>query len=450
MFVLEKISLEFPHKVCFKDFSVTVGNSDRIGIIGRNGSGKSSLLRIINEKLGNNFCFLIPQVISDYPNLSGGERFNKKLSEALSHRPDCLLLDEPTNHLDISNRKNLMRMLKKYNGTTIIVTHDPEILRNCVDTIWHIDNGVVKIFRGNYDDYIRENQLKFSKLHEQLDSIKYQKKKLHEKLQKEQERQAHSKASGEKKIKNKRWMKSVADLKTMAAEKASGKIFQNLNEKKSELLSELDDIFIPEELVHNVSLTIVDGAIGYTPNEYILRDININLDKNLAIIGPNGSGKTTLVKSILNDPAIYKTGEWFVPARSQTSYLDQHYSSLDENKNALEIMKDAAPSLSSAELRKYLNDFLFRKNEEVTMPTKYLSGGERARLCLAQISISPPALLIPDEITNNIDLETRNHVIDVMKNYSGKFIVISHDQDFLKAINVEDEFEINMQFLLYR
>lgn len=345
-----------------------------------------------------------------------------------------------------------MRMLKKFRGTLIVVTHDVELLQNCIDTIWHIDNGIVKIFRGNYDDYIRENQLQFSKLQEQLDSIKYQKKKLHEKLQKEQERQAHSKASGEKKIKNKRLMKSTADLKAMAAEKSSGKIFQNLNAKKSELLSELDDIFIPEELIpkfnlvgndHNISLTIIDGAVGYSPGEYILRDINISLDKNLAIVGTNGSGKTTLVKAILNDPAIYKTGEWFTPSRSQISYLDQHYSSLDENKNALEIMKDAAPSLSHAGLRKYLNDFLFRKNEEVSTPTKFLSGGERARLCLAQISISPPALLILDEITNNIDLETRNHVIDVMKNYSGKFIVISHDQDFLEAINVEERFEIS-------
>lgn len=177
----------------------------------------------------------------------------------------------------------------------------------------------------------------------------------------------------------------------------------------------------------------VDGAVGYTSDNFILEGININFDKSLAIIGANGSGKTTLIRAMMNDSTIYKKGEWFLPR--EIAYLDQHYSCLNPNLTPIETIADIAPHLSHAEIRKYLNDFLFRKNEEVTTLNKYLSGGEQARLCLAQITIAPPDLLILDEVTNNIDLETKMHIIDIMKNYSGTFVVISHEQDFLDEIN---------------
>ena len=118
MFVLNDINLELPHKICFKSFSTLVNDGSRMGIIGSNGCGKSSLLKMIHEKLGDNLSFLVPQLIYDYQNLSGGEKFNKKLSEAVSKQPDVLMLDEPTNHLDSHNRANLIRMLKRSLGFT--------------------------------------------------------------------------------------------------------------------------------------------------------------------------------------------------------------------------------------------------------------------------------------------------------------------------------------------
>ena len=96
----------------------------------------------------------VEQTIQDFDNLSGGQRLNRRLSEQLAQNPDLLLLDEPTNHLDKGNRKSLMRMLRRFQGTLIIVSHDTELLRHCVDTLWHIDNGRIIDFNGSYDDYM--------------------------------------------------------------------------------------------------------------------------------------------------------------------------------------------------------------------------------------------------------------------------------------------------------
>lgn len=449
MFVLSDIRLELPHKICFQSFSTLVNDGSRVGIIGRNGCGKSSLLRIIHEKLGNNLSFLVPQLIYDYQNLSGGEKFNKKLSEAVSKQPDVLLLDEPTNHLDSRNRANLIRMLNRYHGIVLVATHDCELLRGIVNVIWYINDKKVSVFSGNYDDFLQENERKSIALRKQLSIVKQAQKTAQQKVQKEQEHQAHSKAAGIKKVRNKKWMRSVGNDKAMSAEKANGKVIKNLHKRQNAILEGLNDIFMPEIIVPtfdfpcnkgHISLTIVDGSVGYSPNQFILRNININLDKNLAILGPNASGKTTLIKAILNDTTVYRTGQWYVP--NKIAYLDQHYSTLDPDMTPIETVAAVTTNLSHAEIRKYLNNFLFRKNEEINLPNKYLSGGEKARLCLAQITVSAPALLILDEITNNIDFETKEHITDILKNYSGQFIIVSHDYEFLKNINIQQVYHI--------
>ena len=144
----------------------------------------------------------------------------------------------------------------------------------------------------------------------------------------------------------------------------------------------------------------------------------------MAIRGDNGSGKTTLIKAILNDPSVLKSGDWHVPNREDIGYLDQHYGTLDPHKTVTETIHGLVPTWAHGEIRKHLNDFLFRKNEEVNAFVKTLSGGEKVRLSLAQIAAKTPRLLVLDEITNNLDLETRDHVIQVLKEYPGAMLVI--------------------------
>ena len=135
--------------------------------------------------------------------------------------------------------------------------------------------------------------------------------------------------------------------------------------------------------------------------------------------------------------SLIKSGAWVAPKLSDIGYIDQRYATLDPAQSVFETIQALVPTWTHAEIRKHLNDFLFRKNEEVNSRVANLSGGERARLSLAQIAAKTPKLLILDEVTNNLDLEARTHVIDVLKTYHGTMMVISHDEDFLNAINVQ-------------
>ncbi|MCL2145554.1 MAG: ATP-binding cassette domain-containing protein [Endomicrobia bacterium] len=466
--ILNNISLYFPNKICFENFSAQIQSGSRIAIIGNNGSGKSSLLKIISgtlspsegEILNNeNIVFgYVPQIVYEYENLSGGQKFNKALSVAFSLRPDALLLDEPTNHLDLKNRRSLMKMLEHYKGTLIIVSHDAELLRSSIDTFWHIDNGKITVFSGRFDDYKNELFQKRQSLEDELTHLKKEKKENHKALMKEQERAKKSKARGEKFVEQKKWLPAVGDLKQSYAEKASGRNKGNINERRGSINEQLSALRIPEILKPKFSLTAKDigsktilslsgASAGYAGGKMVLRDITLSVSggQHLAITGDNGSGKSTLLKAILNYPEIIKEGVWSVPAADDIAYLDQYYGTLDNNKTVIEILSEAAPQKTHAELRDILNGFLFRKNEEINKKTEILSGGEKARLSLAKIAVKTPKLLLIDEITNNIDLETKEHVVQVLKKYPGAMIIVSHDIAFLKDLWVTGTEELTQK-----
>lgn len=461
---IHNLCLSFPQKVCFEDFTTQIHPGGRIAIIGQNGSGKTTLLNMLrglrepsqgNILSSDEICFgTVPQLIESLDSLSGGERFNKTLSLALSLSPDVLLLDEPTNHLDLRNRQSLIRMLQNYAGTLIVVSHDVELLRTCVNTLWHIENSRVRIFSGNYDDYRREILIKRSALEQELVQMDRQKKYVHESLMKEQERAKKSRAQGEKSIDQSKWPTMVSHAKARRAAQTTGRKKKAIRHNKEDLLEQLSKLRLPAILTPKFSLqasdmssrtivSIQDGSVGY--EEPFLSDIALSLGSRdrMAIQGDNGSGKTTLIKAILGNPQVTKAGKWLVPEPEEIGYLDQHYGTLEPHKAVLETIQDLVPDWSHAEVRNHLNDFLFRKNEEVNALVSTLSGGEKARLSLSQIAAKTPKLLILDEITNNLDLETREHVIQVLNVYPGAMIIISHDEEFLKSISIENFYVIN-------
>ena len=463
--LIKDLDLSFPHKTCFENFSCQIAYGSRIAIIGRNGSGKSTLLNMtaayykssknmIKHALDINMAY-IPQMIENYESLSGGERFDQAMIQALSLKPDILLLDEPTNHLDQRNRKNLMRRLQKYSGTLIVVTHDTELLHNCINTLWHIDNGKIKIISGNYNDYIHEIKLKRTSIEKELEILSRKKRDMHSKLMQEQQRAAKSKAKGEKKVENRKWLKMVGDLKGMKAEKSQGKKLRALDSTKEELTAKLNSLQLPDIIVPKFSIEgsgtemqplvqIRNGLAYYIQDKPVLTQINLSLASGdrLAITGDNGSGKSTLIKAILGDESVLKAGDWFVTNKKSIGYLDQHYNTLDPSKTVIETIAELVPQWSHTQVRCCLNDFLFRKNEEVNSFVRTLSGGEKVRLSLAQIAAKTLKLLILDEITNNLDLETREHVIQVLKAYTGSMIIISHDIDFLRCVEIKEIIDI--------
>lgn len=458
------VGLSFPQKVCFEGLTTQIHHGSHIALMGQNGSGKTTLLKILQGLvepsegdlvLPDDVRFgYVPQIVEEFDLLSGGQRFHKALTHALSLNPDVLLLDEPTNHLDVRNRHSLVRMLQNYPGTLIIVSHDVELLCNSVHTLWHIQDGHVHIFSGNYDDYVREMAVKRTSIEEEYARLDRQKKDTHQALMKEQTRAKNSRLRGEKLIEQRKWPTVVSAAKVRRAITTSGRKKSALSNTKQVLTERLSELRLPEIIKPKFSLTASDngskalvsiqkGSIGY--KEPILENINLSLgsQERMAIRGDNGSGKTTLIRAILGDPQVMKTGHWFTPNQGDMGYLDQHYGTIDPHKTVLETIEDLVPTWTHAEVRSHLNDFLFRKNEEVNALVSTLSGGEKARLTLAQIAAKTPKLLVLDEITNNLDLETREHVIQVLRDYPGAMIVISHDEDFLKAILIENFYTIN-------
>ncbi len=457
---LNNISLPFANKRCFEDFSAHIYPGNRIAIIGRNGSGKSSLLNLLRQQLvpstgevmiPDGICLgYVEQTIEDFQHLSGGERFNKLLSEVLAEDPDVLLLDEPTNHLDSDNRKHLIQMLKRYQGTLIIVTHDTELLRSCVDTLWHIHEHAIHVVKGSYEDYMRAMLQQRAAIEKELVSLRRDKKDAHEALMQEQERAAKSKAKGHKSVEQQKWSRSVGHSQARRAESTAGKKKSAIDTKKQQLIDQLSDLSLPEIIVPKFSLTseitssgsllsISGAAVGYRADKLIVENIHLTLGgkERIAIAGKNGSGKSTLLKAIVGQSSLFKTGNWQLPRLAHISYLDQHYATLEPALSVMAHVQAASPDWKEAEARRHLSDFLFRRNEEVNQLAASLSGGEKVRLALSILAANTPRLLIVDEITNNLDLETKQHVVDVLKHYPGAMIVVSHEADFLTQIGIE-------------
>ncbi len=457
---IKNLSLELPHKVCFAGFNTQILPGERIGIIGQNGTGKTSLVKMLmceKDSSGGTIYGLdgldvgyVPQTVLEHSELSGGQRFNKALSEALAKHPDILILDEPTNHLDQNTKYSLMRMLNDFDGTLLIVTHDVDVLTKCVDKIWHLDNEKISVFYGNYADYMAEKGLQLSSQQKTLDILQKEKKKL--KIQRQQESQKSSKA-GKKRAKDND--KLGFDAKSDNAQAKSDAKLSKIREKldsvqdsmrQNRLVAEYKPNFILPNAYTPSATNLVSvsfGECGYGTHT-VLADVYFFVapQDKVAIVGNNASGKTTFVRALMNDPAITRIGDWTLPSPKDIGYLEQHYGNLKPESTVEEVIKDKNPSLDSKEIRKHLNSFLFRKNEEVFAKVKTLSGGEKARLSLAQIAACPPKLLILDEITNNIDIETKEYVAAILRDYPGAMIIISHERAFLDQLNLTSEYFI--------
>lgn len=458
------LSLYFPEKLCFEDFNYRIHSGERIALIGDNGSGKSSMLKIINRLMQPSdgsiryadpvVISYVPQLIHDYETCSGAERFNKSLTEALAQDPDVLLLDEPTNHLDTKNRQSLMRLLEQYQGALIIASHDVHLLNQNDFCFWHFNQKKITVFQGSFEHLQQQQTMRVQALEEKIGYLRQQKKQNHQALMQEQHRAKNSRLKGEKSLQQAKWPTIVSKSKVLKAQETSGKKKKALTENKEFLLEQLQELGFEEEITPHFDLplsmnttkaliTITEASIAYSDKK-ILSQINLNLSaqSRLAVCGANGSGKSTLLKAIMNDGTVQREGSWITPARKDIGFLVQHYRQLQENDTVLETIQKCRPDWNHEQIRHHLNDFLFRKNPQVYSKIAMLSGGEKARLSLAQIAAMPPKLLILDELTNNLDLRTKNHVITLLKSYPGAFIVISHDQDFLEQIDITERYFI--------
>ena len=495
LITLDNISLRFSEKIILDEINATILKGDKIGLIGRNGEGKSSFLKVLagyinaddgNLKVKNNtrisyleqqppedndyFLFSIVaqglgevgDLLASYheslqngdnkknsqlqeeiesrdlwhylhqietilnrfkldanarlSTLSGGWKRRVMLAKAIVQEPDLLLLDEPTNHMDITAILDLEKMLKDYHGTLILISHDRSFVRGIVNKIFDLDRGKLSIFDCGYQDYLKRKENLLNS--EELENARFNKKLAQEETWIRQgikarrtrnEGRVRALEEMRRQFTNKRKQQGQVKIHALEDEKRVSKIVfevKNISYKINQL-----------ELVKLFSLLVLKG-------------------EKIGIIGGNGSGKSTLIRLLLGQ-LIPDLGSIRRSKTIQLAYYDQMRETLEPNMKAMDFVSGGKDYIDINGKNKhvigYLRQFLFT-GKQAMAPIKMFSGGEKNRLMLAKILSQPANLLVLDEPTNDLDVETLELLEEMLVDYSGTVILISHDRTFLNNI----------------
>ncbi len=441
--------------------NLTISTRQKVAVIGRNGAGKSTLFRLIigeEEPTGGEVivhgCARIGYLTQHSPfepgesvmdfltrysgkeiwvcaktaarfqigadlfnveaaSLAGGYQMRVKLIAMLAKEPNLLLLDEPTNYLDLSTLLLLENFLKNYNAAFLLISHDREFIKKTCDQTLEIDRGKTVLFPQSLDEYLLYKA-------EKVESIeKFNKKVIKEKehLQTFVDR-FKSKASKATQAKSK--MKQIEKMKTIevAHPMSTSKIrIPKINDKKG------------------VALTVTDLSIGY-PDKTVASKINFDLERgeHVALLGDNGQGKTTLLKTIAGELATLEGGfRW--GSNIRVGYYAQHTpGNLRSNLTVKDyLFHSASKDVSFEEILEMAGNFLF-KDEALDKEISVLSGGEKARLCLAVILLQKNHVLLLDEPTNHLDFETVEALAEALKESSTTIVFVSHNRAFVETL----------------
>ncbi|MEJ2423217.1 MAG: ATP-binding cassette domain-containing protein [Candidatus Thiodiazotropha sp.] len=349
---------------------------------------------------------------ADFGALSGGLKRRVLLAQALVTEPDLLLLDEPTNHLDISAIDWMEEFLLGYPGALLFVTHDRAFLRRLATRILELDRGSLTDWPGDYANFLRRKE-------ERLNAEAQANERFDKKLAEEETwiRQG-IKARRTRNEGRVRALKAMREERQQRREQ-TGKAQMQLTtgERSGKLVAEVEGIdyaWDGEPIIRGLSTTIMRGD-------------------RVGIIGPNGSGKTTLLNLLLGrlQP---DTGQVKLGTNLQVAYFDQLRGQLDEERSVQDNVGGGSDKVEvggrSKHIIGYLQDFLFTP-ERARAPVKALSGGERNRLLLAKLFTKPANVLVLDEPTNDLDVETLELLEELLVDYNGTLLLVSHDREFL-------------------
>ncbi len=460
--------MAYGHLPLLDDASLLIESGERVCVIGRNGTGKSTLLQIINGNVipdaGSVWrqpALRIAMLVQDVPlssnatvravvadgfshaagheswridvsvdmvlsrlglppdaivdTLSGGWRRRVLLARALVAEPDVLLLDEPTNHLDIESMMWLESFLEEFRGAVVFVTHDRAFLQHVATRIVELDRGRLTSWPGDYETFVRKKD-------EWLANEEVQNEKFDKKL-------AQEEAWLRQGIKARRTRNEgrVRALMAMRAARAARRdqlgrvrLQAEAGERTGQMVFEA-----------NAISKSFDGRPVVRPATFrIMRGDRVGL------VGPNGSGKTTLLRMLMGE-LLPDTGEVRQGANVQIAYYDQQREQLDPERTVFDTIGDGNDTVTvngrTQHVHGYLRDFLFPA-ERAASPVKALSGGERNRLLLARLLTRPANVLILDEPTNDLDIETLELVEAYLVDWPGTVLLVSHDRAFIDHV----------------
>jgi len=384
--------------------------------------------------------------------LSGGQKTKVFLAGISIHQPELILLDEPSNHLDTVGRQILYNFIQSSSASMIVISHDRKLL-NLLNTVCELGKHGLTVYGGNYDFYAAQRQIENDALNDDVKSKEKALRKAREKERETIERQQKLDARGKKKqekagvarimmntLKNSA-EKSTSKIKNVHVEKIDG-ISQELQTLRSSLPAvDTMKLGFDNSALHKGKILFRANDINFNYGSRFLWNENLNFEitsgERIALNGLNGSGKTTLIKIILGE-LIPQAGSVYI-ADNRSVYIDQEYSLIN---NQLKVYEQAeqfnSTALQEHEIKIRLNRFLFSK-DDWDKPCGVLSGGEKMRLTICCLSINnqAPDIIILDEPTNNLDIQNIEILTASVNEYKGTLIVVSHDEYFLKRVNVK-------------
>ena len=441
--------------------NLNIYSEDRIGVVGINGSGKTTLINILNQRLDPDEGWVklmgkteyisqleepeIHEISSEMAskfdvetlwneNMSGGEKTRFKLAKALENESMLIFADEPTSNMDIEGIELMEKKLIEYMGALVIVSHDRSFLDKLCNKIIEIENGKIKTYESNYSDYSKQKHRDKQRAQFEYEEYVKEKKRLKNVINDTKQKVKSIKRAP------KRMGNSEARLHKMGGQKAKANLerkvgnlekrIEHLEEKEKPInLSKIKIDIMSSDDIH--SKIIIEGkklnkSFG---NKIIFKDADFTIynGSKVALIGPNGCGKSTLVKMIIdNDNSIRLT------KGAKIGYFSQEMNILNNNLNIIDNVMDS--SIYSENFARLLLARLLFKGNDIYKKVEVLSGGEQIKVSFAKILLQDINLLILDEPTNYLDINSLEVMEDTLKEYDTTLLFVSHDRSLITRV----------------